>query len=40
MSKGKKGNVLNGASLLTDHDIYLFKEGRHFGCMRKWGPTS
>jgi len=29
MSKKKNSNMLN-QSRLTDHDIYLFKEGRHF----------
>lgn len=25
-----RGPVLYGASLITDHDVYLFREGRHF----------
>jgi 1,4-alpha-glucan branching enzyme len=29
--------VLYGISLLTDHDIYLFKEGNHFGLYEKLG---
>ncbi len=30
-------DVLQGISLLTDHDIYLFKEGNHFRLYRKLG---
>ncbi|GFK93638.1 1,4-alpha-glucan branching enzyme GlgB [Fundidesulfovibrio magnetotacticus] len=30
-------NVLHGVSLLTDHDIYLFKEGTHFRLYEKLG---
>ena len=33
----KKENVLHGVSLLTDHDIYLFKEGNHFKLYEKLG---
>jgi 1,4-alpha-glucan branching enzyme len=33
----KKSGVIHGASLLTDHDIYLFKEGNHFGLYEKLG---
>ena len=33
----KKSNVLHGVSLLTDHDIYLFKEGNHFKLYEKLG---
>ncbi len=33
----KKAPVLHGVSLLTDHDIYLFKEGNHFGLYQKLG---
>src|SRR5512143_1961965 len=33
----KKDNVVQGVSLLTDHDIYLFKEGNHFGLYGKLG---
>ena len=33
----KKESVLYGVSLLTDHDIYLFKEGNHFGLYEKLG---
>ena len=33
----KKENVLFDISLLTDHDIYLFKEGNHFGLYEKLG---
>jgi 1,4-alpha-glucan branching enzyme len=33
----KKDNVVHGVSLLTDHDIYLFKEGNHFGLYEKLG---
>ncbi len=33
----KKETVLSGVSLLTDHDIYLFKEGNHFGLYNKLG---
>ena len=30
-------DVIHGPSLLTDHDIYLFKEGRHIRLYRKLG---
>jgi 1,4-alpha-glucan branching enzyme len=30
-------NVIYGVSLLTDHDIYLFKEGNHFELYKKLG---
>src|SRR5512143_1584303 len=33
----KKDSVLHGPSLLTEHDIYLFKEGNHFGLYEKLG---
>ncbi len=33
----KKANVIHGVSLLTEHDIYLFKEGNHFGLYEKLG---
>ena len=33
----KQDNVIHGVSLLTDHDIYLFKEGNHFGLYEKLG---
>lgn len=33
----KKSGVIYGKSLLTDHDIYLFKEGNHFGLYEKLG---
>jgi 1,4-alpha-glucan branching enzyme len=33
----KKENVIHGVSLLTEHDIYLFKEGNHFGLYEKLG---
>ena len=33
----KKDRVILGVSLLTDHDIYLFKEGNHFGLYEKLG---
>ncbi len=33
----KKETVLSGVSLLTDHDIYLFREGNHFGLYDKLG---
>lgn len=33
----KKESVAYGVSLLTDHDIYLFKEGNHFGLYDKLG---
>jgi 1,4-alpha-glucan branching enzyme len=36
-STNKKDTVLHGVSLLTDHDIYLFKEGNHFGLYEKLG---
>jgi len=31
------GHTLHGYSLLTDHDIYLFKQGNHFQLYRKLG---
>jgi len=36
---GKKMNssVIHDVSLLTEHDIYLFKEGNHFGLYEKLG---
>ena len=33
----KTENIIHGVSLLTDHDIYLFKEGNHFGLYEKLG---
>jgi 1,4-alpha-glucan branching enzyme len=33
----KVGKVKNDASLLTDYDIYLFKEGKHFSLYDKLG---
>jgi 1,4-alpha-glucan branching enzyme len=33
----KQETVLSGVSLLTDHDVYLFKEGNHFGLYEKLG---
>jgi 1,4-alpha-glucan branching enzyme len=33
----KKDGVMHGVSLLTDHDIYLFREGNHFGLYEKLG---
>jgi 1,4-alpha-glucan branching enzyme len=33
----KKQNVLYDASLLTEHDIYLFKQGSHFKLYEKMG---
>jgi len=33
----KSANVRHGVSLLTEHDIYLFKEGNHFGLYEKLG---
>jgi 1,4-alpha-glucan branching enzyme len=33
----KPGSVIHGPSLLTDHDIYLFKEGSHFKLHEKLG---
>jgi 1,4-alpha-glucan branching enzyme len=33
----KKEAVIHGISLLTDHDIYLFKEGNHFKLYEKLG---
>ena len=29
--------VIHGVSLLTEHDIYLFKEGNHFKLHEKLG---
>jgi 1,4-alpha-glucan branching enzyme len=37
MVKKKKANVIYGPSLLTDHDIYLFREGNHFRLYEKLG---
>jgi 1,4-alpha-glucan branching enzyme len=36
-SAGGKRTVMPGPSLLTDHDIYLFKQGSHFRLQRKLG---
>ncbi|MCR4338142.1 MAG: 1,4-alpha-glucan branching enzyme, partial [Candidatus Omnitrophica bacterium] len=33
----KKGQMIYGCGLLTDHDIYLFKEGNHFRLYEKFG---
>ncbi|UCG92860.1 MAG: 1,4-alpha-glucan branching protein GlgB [candidate division WOR-3 bacterium] len=33
----KVGSVVHGPSLLTEHDIYLFKEGNHFQLHEKLG---
>ena len=33
----KKSNVEYEGSLLTEHDIYLFKEGSHFTLFEKMG---
>lgn len=33
----RKGNILSGISLLTENDIYLFKEGSHFRLYDKLG---
>lgn len=33
----KETSVLEGVSLLTDHDVYLFKQGRHFRLYEKLG---
>ena len=35
--KSKPDNVLYDISLITDHDIYLFKEGNHFKLYGKFG---
>ncbi len=35
--KEKKGNIIYDISLLTEHDIYLFKEGNHFKLYEKLG---
>ncbi|MEW6584594.1 MAG: 1,4-alpha-glucan branching protein GlgB [Nitrospirota bacterium] len=35
--KKKKDQTIHGPSLLTDHDIYLFKEGNHFALYKKLG---
>jgi 1,4-alpha-glucan branching enzyme len=35
--KKKKDTVVRGASLLTEHDIYLFKQGNHFRLYEKLG---
>ncbi len=34
---GENKRVLQGVSLLTEHDIYLFREGRHFRLYEKLG---
>ena len=31
------GNIIHGPSLLTDQDIYLFREGNHFRLFEKLG---
>ena len=31
------GQVVHGPSLLTEHDVYLFKEGNHFRLFEKLG---
>jgi len=36
--KNKNTQVANKFSLLTDHDIYLFREGTHFRLYEKLGP--
>jgi len=36
-TRQKKENVIHGVSFLTDHDIYLFKEGNHFKLYEKLG---
>jgi len=33
----KNGAILHGPSLLTEHDVYLFKEGNHFNLYDKLG---
>ncbi len=33
----RETTIVEGASLLTDHDIYLFREGRHFRLYEKLG---
>ncbi|KPJ69515.1 glycogen branching protein [candidate division WOR-1 bacterium DG_54_3] len=40
MVKKKKTNVIYGPSLLTEHDIYLFREGNHFRLYQKLGAHS
>jgi 1,4-alpha-glucan branching enzyme len=35
--KSRTENVLHGVSLITDHDVYLFKEGNHFKLYGKFG---
>jgi 1,4-alpha-glucan branching enzyme len=35
--KKKSEKILHGVTLLTDHDIYLFKEGNHFTLHNKLG---
>ncbi|MFH2012126.1 MAG: 1,4-alpha-glucan branching protein GlgB [Pseudomonadota bacterium] len=35
--KYKTKNVIHGVSLLTEHDVYLFKEGNHFKLYDKLG---
>ncbi len=38
MKKGNSaGSVIHGVNLITDHDIYLFKEGSHFKLYDKFG---
>jgi 1,4-alpha-glucan branching enzyme len=36
-SSKRKESVIHGVSLMTDQDIYLFKEGNHFGLYEKLG---
>jgi 1,4-alpha-glucan branching enzyme len=36
-TKTKQVSTIHGPSLLTDHDIYLFKEGNHFSLYDKLG---
>ncbi len=36
--KNKTGKVTNNVGLLTDHDIYLFKQGNHHNLYDKLGP--
>ncbi|MDQ7786054.1 MAG: 1,4-alpha-glucan branching protein GlgB [Thermodesulfovibrionales bacterium] len=38
--KKKVQKIIHGVSLLTEHDIYLFKEGAHFGLHHKLGSHS
>ncbi|MDY6856298.1 MAG: 1,4-alpha-glucan branching protein GlgB [Thermodesulfobacteriota bacterium] len=37
MTMNDVGDVAHGVSLISDHDVYLFKEGNHFRLFEKFG---